>query len=102
MQALFEILTDLEVLVKLVGVVLAFGIPLGAPVFVDGEAETDWINFLSHDSLKVNCSVWLIQRTPSLRQSPLLELPLLELLQQFPALLLRLQLLLHHLPHDDV
>jgi hypothetical protein len=58
-----DVFADLEIFVKLVGVVLAFGIPLGAPVFVDGEAETDWINFLSHNSLKVNCSVWLIQQS---------------------------------------
>jgi hypothetical protein len=45
-----NILTDLQIFVKLSGVVLAFGIPLGAPVFVDCEAKPDWINFLSHDS----------------------------------------------------
>ncbi|MFT6177887.1 MAG: hypothetical protein ACJAQT_000287 [Akkermansiaceae bacterium] len=50
LEATGNILTDTEIFVKLVGEVLALGIPLGAPVFVDGEAETDWINFLSHDS----------------------------------------------------
>ena len=58
-----NVFPDRKIFVKLVCVVFAFGIPLGAPVFVDREAETDWINFLSHDSLEVNCSVWLIQQT---------------------------------------
>jgi len=50
LKAIRDILSNFKVFVKLVGVVLAFGVPLGAPVFVDGEAEADWINFLSHDS----------------------------------------------------
>jgi|TARA_B110000037_G_C17120854_1_gene505790 hypothetical protein len=52
-----DVFPDPEILVKFTRVVFAFGIPLGAPVFVDGEAEADWINFLSHDSLKVDFSV---------------------------------------------
>ena len=63
LKAASDVFPDCQVLVKLICVVFAFGIPLGAPVFVDCEAKTDWINFLSHDSLKVNCLVWLIQRT---------------------------------------
>ena len=50
LKATSNILTDLEIFVKLGGVVLAFGIPLGAPVLIQCEAESDWINFLSHDS----------------------------------------------------
>ena len=50
LQTTSDILTDLEIFVKLGGEVLAFGIPFRTPVLVDREAETDWIYFLSHDS----------------------------------------------------
>ena len=63
LKAAGDVFPDRQIFVELIRVVFAFGIPLGAPVFVDREAETDWINFLSHDSIEVNCSVWLIQRT---------------------------------------
>ena len=43
-----EVSTDGKVLVELIGVVLATGIPLGAPVLVDSEAECDRIYFLAH------------------------------------------------------
>jgi hypothetical protein len=60
LEAAGDVSPDRQIFVKLICVVFAFGIPLGAPVFIDREAETDWINFLSHDSLEVNFSVWLI------------------------------------------
>ena len=49
MQALFEILTDLEIFVKFVGVVVAGGIPLRTPVLGNGETKRDRIDFLAHD-----------------------------------------------------
>jgi hypothetical protein len=47
LQLPFEVVADREVLVKFFGVVFACGVPLGAPVFVDGEAECDRIYFLA-------------------------------------------------------
>ncbi len=41
---------------KLVGVIFASGEPLGAPVFIDGEAEGDRIDFLSHNRMKLEVS----------------------------------------------
>ena len=63
LKAAGNVFPDPQIFVKLICVVFAFGIPLGAPVFIDREAETDWINFFSFVSLEVNFSVWLIQRT---------------------------------------
>ena len=47
-QLLLEIATDREVAVERIGVFIFRGIPLGAPVFGDCEAEADRIYFLSH------------------------------------------------------
>lgn len=51
LKATTEILTHPEVFVQLLLVVFAFGIPLGAPITIDDESETDGIYFLSHNSL---------------------------------------------------
>ena len=62
MQALFEILTDLEIFVKFFGVVVAGGIPLGTPVLRNGETERDRIDFLAHDLVFVkSCEKGIIQ-----------------------------------------
>jgi hypothetical protein len=47
-QLVLQIAADREIFVQLVGVVFAAGIPLRAPVFVDGETECDRIYFLAH------------------------------------------------------
>ena len=47
-KLVFEVCADSEIFVKLVGIVLAGGIPFGTPVFVDSEAEGDRIYFLTH------------------------------------------------------
>ena len=49
LELLAQVLTDREVFVKLVGEVLASGVPFGTPVLVNGEAKCDWIYFLAHD-----------------------------------------------------
>ncbi len=48
LQLVFQISADREIFVEFICVVFATGIPLGAPVFVDGEAECDRIYFLAH------------------------------------------------------
>ncbi len=48
LKLVLEIAADREVLVQLVGVVFAAGIPLRAPVLIDGETECDRIYFLAH------------------------------------------------------
>jgi hypothetical protein len=52
LQARAHVAADLEVLVELLGVILAGGEPLGTPVFVNGEAETDGVDFLAHDEVR--------------------------------------------------
>ena len=47
-ELVLEICADGKILVELVGIVFAAGIPFGTPVFVDGEAEGDRIYFLAH------------------------------------------------------
>ena len=47
-QLVLQVTTDCEIFVELVGIIFAFGIPLGAPVFIDGKAECDRIYFLAH------------------------------------------------------
>ncbi len=51
LQTAPEILTYSEVFVQLLLVVFAFGIPLGTPITVDDESESDGIYFLSHNTL---------------------------------------------------
>jgi hypothetical protein len=51
LQTASEILTYSEVFVQLLLVVFAFGIPLGTPITVDDESESDGIYFLSHNTL---------------------------------------------------
>ena len=60
-------LTDFEVLVELGGVVLAGSIPLGAPVFSDGQTEADRIYFLSHSVCMCACVVVMPRRWRGLR-----------------------------------
>ena len=47
-QFVLKIAADREIFVQLVSIVFAAGIPLRAPVFVDGETECDRIYFLAH------------------------------------------------------
>ena len=48
-----QVTADFDVAVEEAGKVGFGGIPLGAPVFVDGEAEADRIDFLSHRIVSV-------------------------------------------------
>ena len=47
-QFLLEQGADFAVLVEQLAEFFLAGIPLRAPVFVDGDAQTDWISFLAH------------------------------------------------------
>ena len=47
-ELVFEIFPHREIAVKELSVFLVRGKPLGTPVLGDGEAENDWIDFLSH------------------------------------------------------
>ena len=47
-QLLLQIITYLDILEQHAGKILAIGIPLGSPVLLHAQPETDWMNFLSH------------------------------------------------------
>jgi predicted NodU family carbamoyl transferase len=47
-ELLLQQLADFAVFGEQRAEFLLAGIPLGAPVFVDGDAQTDWICFLAH------------------------------------------------------
>ncbi len=49
MEPLGEIFPHPQVFVQLVCIVIAYGEPLGAPVTIDNESESDGVYFLSHD-----------------------------------------------------
>jgi hypothetical protein len=49
LEALFEVTTDLQVGVKLISKLALRSIPLGLPVFINCQAKSDRMYFLSHD-----------------------------------------------------
>ena len=48
LKATTQVLTHSEILMKFFTVVIAFSVPLGAPITIDNESESDGIYFLSH------------------------------------------------------
>ena len=48
LKASTQIPADPEIFMKLGAIVIALGVPLGAPVTIDNESESDGIYFLSH------------------------------------------------------
>ena len=61
LKLLLEQIADLAVFGQQLAEFLLAGIPLGTPVLVDGDAQTDWISFLTHNNYSSDKTILMWQ-----------------------------------------